>query len=127
MLHTLTVHPNIPAKDLNRARKFYADTLGFGKPEETAAGLRFNSGDSWFFVYVTMSAGTAGHTLMGWETDNLERDVAALRKRGVTFEEYDYPTLKTVNGIADAGGNKAAWFKDSEGNILGIVEIGAGH
>jgi hypothetical protein len=60
---------------------------------------------------------------MGWETKDIEKEVADLRARGVVFEEYDYPNLKTVNGIATTGPGKAAWFKDSEGNILGLVQM----
>jgi hypothetical protein len=61
---------------------------------------------------------------MGWATDDIEGLVGALQARGVVFEEYDMPGLKTVNGIATTGPNRAAWFKDSEGNILGIVQLG---
>ncbi len=59
----------------------------------------------------------------GWQTDDITAEVAELKSRGVVFEEYDMPGLKTVNSIATIGSNRAAWFKDSEGNILGIVQI----
>ena len=62
---------------------------------------------------------------MGWATGDIEREVAELKARGVVFEEYDTPYLKTVGSIATTGPNRAAWFKDSEGNILGIVQMGA--
>ena len=54
--------------------------------------------------------------------DDIEREVAEFRARGVTFEEYDMPNMKTVNGIATAGGAKSAWFKDTEGNILAVIQ-----
>jgi hypothetical protein len=76
------------------------------------------------------SAGRAAgtHTQMGWEVADIEPVVETLRSRGVVFEEYDLPGLKTVNGIAEIEGNypskgraeRAAWFKDSEGNLIGI-------
>jgi hypothetical protein len=78
---------------------------------------------SWFLIYPTLAAGTAQHTLAGWQTDHIEKEVKELQARGVVFEEYDLPGLKTVNSIATTGTNKAAWFKDSEGNILGIVQL----
>jgi catechol 2,3-dioxygenase-like lactoylglutathione lyase family enzyme len=123
MLSALEIHAAIPARDLDRARKFYTEKLGF-KPEETPGGLVFRCKDSWFLVYSTLSAGTAQHTLAGWQTDHIEQEVKELQARGVVFEEYDLPGLKTVKGIAVTGPNKAAWFKDSEGNILGIVQLG---
>jgi hypothetical protein len=60
---------------------------------------------------------------MGFSTDDIEGDVAALKRSGVVFEEYDFPTLKTVDGIATRGDVRSAWFKDSEGNILALVQF----
>ena len=124
MLSQLEAHATVPVADLERARKFYAEKLGLTPERETAGGLRYVCKNSWFVLFPTSNAGTAKNTAMGWETNNLEAEVAELRARGVVFEEYDYPTLKTVNGIATTGTTKAAWFKDSEGNILGIVQLG---
>lgn len=123
MLSDLEVHATIPAADLERARRFYADKLGFQTATETPGGLVYRCKGSWFLVYPSGGAGTAQHTVAGWSTDHLEREVSDLRAKGVVFEEYDLPGLKTVNGIASMGSNKAAWFKDSEGNILGIVQL----
>ncbi len=122
MLPNLEAHATIPAVDLERARKFYSDKLGF-KAEMAPGGIVFRSKNSWFLVYQTQFAGTAQHTLLGWETKNIEQDMKDLRARGIAFEEYDLPDLKTVNGIASIGPNKAAWFKDSEGNILGLIQM----
>ena len=124
MLSDLEYHGTIPAKDLQRAKKFYADKLGFTDPEESPGGLVYRCLNSWFLVYPTSEAGKATHTLGGWESHDIEADVAALKARGVVFEEYDMPGLKTVNGIAKTGPGRAAWFKDSEGNILGIIQFG---
>jgi len=124
MLSDLEVMATIPARDINRARKFYTEKLGFKPESETAAGIIFRSKNSLFMVYPTLVAGTAQHTLAGWQTSQLEQDVKDLRARGIVFEEYDMPGLKTINGIAMTGPDKAAWFKDSEGNVLGIFQEG---
>jgi hypothetical protein len=92
--------------------------------EETPGGLVYKFQNSWFLLYPTQFAGTAQHTLGGWSVENIEAEVAELRARGLTFEEYDTPQLKTVNGVATIGTNKAAWFRDSEGNILGLIQFG---
>ncbi len=124
MLANLEAHATVPVADLERARKFYAEKLGLTPESESPGGLTYACKDSWFVLFPTSNAGTAKNTAMGWLAENLEAEVADLKKRGVVFEEYDYPTLKTVNGIATMGPNKAAWFKDSEGNILGLVQFG---
>jgi catechol 2,3-dioxygenase-like lactoylglutathione lyase family enzyme len=125
MLADLEIHATIPASDLARARRFYQEKLGLTPAEETPGGLVYRCAGSWFLLYPTSNAGTATHTLMGWQTGDIEREVAGLKARGVVFEEYNTPSLKTVGSIAAAGPNRAAWFKDSEGNILGIVQMGA--
>ena len=111
----------IPAKDLEGTRRFYEDVLGAEVVRETPGGVTYRSGDSIFDLYPTQFAGTAQHTLGAFMVTDLEATVADLRAKGVTFEEYDMPGLKTdENGIADLGGERAAWFKDPEGNILGL-------
>jgi hypothetical protein len=74
------------------------------------------------FLYPTRNAGTSKASQAFWQVDDIEREVAELKARGVTFEEYDAPGLKTEGGIASAGGAKSAWFKDSEGNIMAIIQ-----
>jgi catechol 2,3-dioxygenase-like lactoylglutathione lyase family enzyme len=123
MLAEAPVHPAIPASDLQRAIRFYRDTLGLEVSMETEEGVRFDCGGTQLFVYPTRSAGQAAHTLAAWRITDLDAEVAALRTRGVTFEEYDLPGLKTVDGVAEWGGLRGAWFKDSEGNILGVTEM----
>jgi hypothetical protein len=73
-------------------------------------------------LYPTPGAGTSKASQAFWQVDSVEAEVAELRARGVAFEEYDMPGIKTVNGIATAGGTKAAWFKDSEGNIMALIQ-----
>ncbi|WP_104173479.1 VOC family protein [Arthrobacter sp. Y81] len=114
----------LPAKDIKRAKDFYRDKLGL-EPSESAEedSLIYRGGHgTTFLVYQTENAGTAKNTQMGWATDDLEREVEELRGRGVVFEEYDMPGLKTENGIATSEWGKAAWFLDSEGNILNISQ-----
>ena len=74
------------------------------------------------FMYPTPNAGTNTASQAFWEVDDLEREMAELRKRGVKFEEYDTPDMKTENGIVQKGQIKSAWFKDTEGNIMALVE-----
>jgi catechol 2,3-dioxygenase-like lactoylglutathione lyase family enzyme len=124
MLDRFSVHPTIPAHNLDRARRFYADKLGLTPTSEATGGLVYEYQDSWFLLYPSQGAGTAQHTLMGWIVEDIEAEMRDLRGRGVVFEEYDMPGLKTVNGIASFGADRGAWFKDSEGNILGLVQFG---
>jgi catechol 2,3-dioxygenase-like lactoylglutathione lyase family enzyme len=124
MLKELDVIAVLPAKDMARARDFYRDMLGLEAPEAMdEENLLYRCGNgTTFLLYKTDNAGTAKNTQMGWGTDNVEAEVEELRGRGVVFEEYDFPGLKTVNGIATSPAGKAAWFTDSEGNILSIFQ-----
>jgi catechol 2,3-dioxygenase-like lactoylglutathione lyase family enzyme len=112
----------IPARDLERTRRFYEDVLDAQVVMEDPGGIIYRSGDSYFSLYPTEFAGTAQHTLGAFMVRDVEATVAELRGRGVTFEDYDLPGVKTVNGIAELGGTKGAWFKDPEGNILSVVQ-----
>ena len=115
----------IPAKDLDGTRRFYQDVLGARVVTEDPGGIVYQYGDSSFSLYPTEFAGAARHTLGAFAVGDVEAAVADLRGKGVRFEDYDLPGLKTVNGIAELGGTKVAWFKDSKGNILSIVEFPA--
>jgi len=123
MLKRSRIVPYIPVADVARARKFYEDKIGLTPKETYAGGVIYECGSgSWVFMYPTHGAGTSKASTAFWSVDDVEAEVAELRARGVTFEDYDMPGLKTVNGIATAGGAKTAWFKDSEGNILAISQ-----
>ena len=115
----------IPAKDLERTRRFYEDVLDAQVVMEDPGGIIYRSGDSYFSLYPTEFAGTAQHTLGAFMVRDVEATVAELRGKGLAFEDYDLPGVKTVNGIADLGGTKGAWFKDPEGNILSVVQLPA--
>ena len=128
MLHGRHMHPTIPASDLARARAWYADKLGFTSGQEEAQAVLYRSGeDRLFLLFSSSAAGTAQHQLAAWVVEDLAAEVAELRSRGVEFEEYDQPGLRTVDGIARTPVGQAAWFKDSEGNILTITQLDYGH
>jgi catechol 2,3-dioxygenase-like lactoylglutathione lyase family enzyme len=122
MLEGFDFTPTIPVKDLERAKKWYADKLGLTPKEERVDGVLYVSGSTQFLIYPTQFTG-AQHTLGGFDVKDLDKVMKDLRGRGIKFEEYDFPGLKTENGVATFGQNdRGAWFKDSEGNILAVVE-----
>jgi catechol 2,3-dioxygenase-like lactoylglutathione lyase family enzyme len=122
-LSNASIIPYIPAADVLRARTFYEGLLGLKVRETYAGGVVYECGKgSWVFLYPTPNAGTNRASTAFWSVDDVEAEVAELKTRGVVFEEYDSPGIKTVNSIATAGGAKTAWFKDSEGNILAISQ-----
>jgi catechol 2,3-dioxygenase-like lactoylglutathione lyase family enzyme len=124
MLTSATVTANIPAADLDRARSFYRDTLGLEPAGEWGEGEMLvyrTGGGTMFQVYRTDYAGQAGHTIAQFHVDDVVGEARALQGKGVTLETYDMPGVEWDDGVADMGGmGKAAWFKDSEGNILCI-------
>jgi catechol 2,3-dioxygenase-like lactoylglutathione lyase family enzyme len=128
MLSKGRVAARLPAQDLKRARAFYADKLDLHPVEEREGGLRYVCGGCEFALFESAGGPSGDHTQMGWEVEDIEATVAELRSRGVVFEEYDFPGLQTVDGIADIEGNnpskgtgeRGAWFRDSAGNMLGI-------
>jgi predicted enzyme related to lactoylglutathione lyase len=123
MLQNSPFYAYIPAKDVSRARRFYEDKLGFKAREEIAGGVVYEFGKGTAaFLYATPNAGTSRASQAFWQVDDIEREVAELKKRGVTFEDYDMPGMKSENGIFTGGGARAAWFKDSEGNILAVIQ-----
>ena len=117
-------YANIPVKDLQEARRFYENTLGATPVREEEDYLQFQTGDSLFGLYPNQdAAGSALHTLGSFMVEDIEATVTELRSRGIDFEEYDMPGLKTENGIAQIGPEKVAFFKDPDGNILSVVEV----
>jgi catechol 2,3-dioxygenase-like lactoylglutathione lyase family enzyme len=123
MLNNLPVNAVLPAKDLARARTFYSEKLGLEPAEENAGGLMYRMQDgSSFLLYETDNAGSAKNTSMCWTAKDFDSEMAELRARGITFEDYDFPGLKTENGVATMENEKSAWFLDSEGNILCLAE-----
>jgi catechol 2,3-dioxygenase-like lactoylglutathione lyase family enzyme len=126
VLSDFPTHTTIAVSDLDRARAFYQQTLGFAPASIDPGGAFYESAGSRFLVYPSSGAGASSGTVMGWSVDDIERTVADLKERGVTFEEYDTPNLKTEGSIAPTGPIRAAWFKDPDGNIMGIVRLREG-
>jgi catechol 2,3-dioxygenase-like lactoylglutathione lyase family enzyme len=122
------VATRLPAQDLDRARRWYSEKLGLDPVEERPGGLRYQCGKTYFVVFQSTGKASGESTQMGWEVDDIESTVADLKSRGIEFEEVDVPGMKTVQSIADIDGNypskgraeRGAWFRDSEGNLLGM-------
>src|SRR5437899_7294453 len=112
----------IPVKDMARARAFYSEKLGLEIAQEDGTGLIYQAGPDQFLLFESGGAASGGHTQMGFDVEDVEAEVAQLRSRGVTFEDYDVPGLKTENGIASIAGARGGWFKDSEGNLLAVFQ-----
>lgn len=114
----------LPAADMERAKRWYQDKLGLEPVEEMTGGNRYETAaGTGFTIYPTPNPDRGGHTQLAFGVADLDSEVTGLKGRGVAFEEYDMPGLKTVNGIAEFDGQRGAFFKDSEGNILGIVQM----
>lgn len=123
------VASRLPAQDLDRARRFYSEKLGLEPADERPGGLLYRPAQGEFALFQSTGASSGEFTQMGWEVDDIDATVAELKSRGVVFEEVDVPGLETVDSIAEVEGNypskgstgeRAAWFRDSEGNMLGV-------
>ncbi len=124
MLEGFPISARAAAVDLARARQWYSDKLALTPEREDMGGVWYRfAADTWLYLYGTPSAGTAKNTIAGWQVTGIENVMADLRARGVEFEDYDFGEMKTVNGLADVGMAKAAWFKDSEGNTYELTEV----
>lgn len=128
-LEQSNVATRLPAQDLARARAYYADKLGLEPVDERPGGLLYRCGQGEFALFESTGAPSGSYTQMAFEVADLEAAVAELRERGVIFEEYDLPGLVTRAGIVEVAGNypskggvgeRAAWFRDSEGNLLAL-------
>ena len=112
MFEDIKVAARFSVQDLQRARSFYAQKLGLEPSEERPGGLLYRCGEAEFALFESAGAASGDHTQMGWEVEDIEATVEWLRGRGVMFEEYDFPGLRTVNYIAEV--------RDNEGNLFGI-------
>src|SRR4051812_38799296 len=122
MLQSSPMYSYIPARDIARARRFYEEVLGFTAKTETAGGVVYEFGKGTAcFLYQTPNAGTSQASQAFWDVEDVEAEVDDLLRRGVSLEKYDMPGVDK-RGIVTAGGAKAAWFKDSEGNIMAVVQ-----
>jgi predicted enzyme related to lactoylglutathione lyase len=128
MLQQARVAAIVPVSDVEAAIRFYGDTLGLRLKERRSdlpenREAEFEAGDGTLLVYESVGAGQSRHTVAGFRVDDIEAVVSSLRERGVVFEEYDLPDLKTENGIAAVGDVRAAWCKDPDGNILAVESV----
>jgi len=123
MLQAFPMYAYIPARDIARARQFYEGKLGFKAKEEIAGGVVYEfAGGTACFLYPTPNAGTSQASQAFWAVDDVDQEIEALKARGVVFEDYDIPGERSASGAITAGGAKAAWFKDSEGNIMALIQ-----
>jgi catechol-2,3-dioxygenase len=121
MTDTLQAHiayGKLPAQDLERARRFYDEKLGLRPFAEQGPHLFFDVGGARFLLFQSAGRPSGTHDQLGFVVDDLATRVAELKSRGVTFEEFE----NTVDGVADLGPVRAAWFKDTEGNLLNLIE-----
>jgi catechol 2,3-dioxygenase-like lactoylglutathione lyase family enzyme len=128
MLANSPIRPTIPVVDLNRARRFYETNLGLrpvtiNNDNNTSGIAIFECGNGTRVELYQRGPSKADHTVATFEVSDIEEEVNMLRGKGINFEEYDMPEIKTQNSIATQGSVKAAWFKDSEGNILCIHQV----
>lgn len=125
MLQDSPIYVYFPATDVARSRAFYEGKLGLTPKQEIAGGVvyEFAKGTA-AFLYPTPNAGTSKASQAFWDVKDVERTVTALRERGVEFEKYDeFPGKRSCDGyVVEAGGAKAAWFKDPDGNIFAVIE-----
>ena len=120
-------HATLPAADLQRFRRFYEEKLGLTPSQEMAPyALIYGQGPAAFQVYETPNAGSAKNTQLTWIVEDLDAEMRRMREAGVEFDDIDQPGLKTENGVAADESGKAAWFHDSEGNILCITQPAEG-
>jgi catechol 2,3-dioxygenase-like lactoylglutathione lyase family enzyme len=124
MLNRFPVYVVLPSSDLGKARDWYEERLGMLPTKEEPGGLWYECADgTWFVIAMSSFAGTAQNTAASFQVVDIEGVIGDLRDRGVVFEEYDLPGMKTVDGLFASGPFKAAWFRDLEGNIVEISEV----
>jgi catechol 2,3-dioxygenase-like lactoylglutathione lyase family enzyme len=125
MLGKADATPMIAVKDLDRARRFYEETLGLKEVDDFGEGFMLESGDTRLSVYRSEFAGTNKATALTFDVDDIEKQVGELKQKGIFFERYDLPGLEPRDDLyVGEGGFKTAWFKDPDGNILSLVETG---
>ena len=123
MLNAFRVYAVLPASDINRAKEWWEQKVGMSPTTEEMGSLWYECAEgTWMMISPSGYAGTAQNTAVSFAVTGFDELVEGLRQRGVVFEEYDLPGMKTVNGVFEMGGYKVAWFKDSEGNTVEIAQ-----
>lgn len=123
MLANATYHATLPASDFERAKAFYADKLGLTPASDVPGGAFYESEGTRFLLFPSAGVASGTHTQLGFAVDDIAATVNELKQRGVQFEEYDFPGFDKTTSIATTGDVQSAWFKDTEGNLLGIVQL----
>jgi predicted enzyme related to lactoylglutathione lyase len=125
MLSSARCQTALPAADLDRARRFYEGTLGLVAVEVAPGGVLYEAAEGTRFLVFPSSGRASGtHTQMGFIVSDIEAEVADLKRRGVAFESYEMPQFDVATSIATFPGSRSAWFRDTEGNLLGVVQLG---
>jgi len=125
MLGKTDATPMMAVKDLDRARKFYEETLGLKAKDEWGEGVTLESGDTLINLYRSEFAGTNKATALTFDVDDIDKEVGELKEKGIFFEQYDLPGLQRQGDCyVGEGGFKTTWFKDPDGNILSLMEEG---
>ena len=122
MLGKADATPMLAVKDLDRARKFYAENLGLKEVDDFGEGFMLKSGETQVSVYRTEFAWTNKATALTFDVDDIEDEVRALKDKGISFERYELEGLTPKGDIYEGEGMKTAWFKDPDGNILSLIE-----
>jgi catechol 2,3-dioxygenase-like lactoylglutathione lyase family enzyme len=131
MLKEARVAARLPTQDLERARRFYSEKLGLEPEDERDGGLLYRGLSGEFALFASQGSSPGTFTQLAFEVDDIDATVAELKGRGVVFDEVDIPGLENADGITEITGQypskgraeRAAWFRDSEGNVIGVSEI----
>jgi catechol 2,3-dioxygenase-like lactoylglutathione lyase family enzyme len=125
LLSDQPTYATLPVTDLGAAREFYEETIGIRPLMVTEGGVMYESGGTQFFVYPSRSR-PGGHQQMSWLVPDIKAEVAGLKAKGIRFERYEVPGLEMDGDVAHSGPEVwTAWFKDPDGNLLGLTQIGA--
>lgn len=123
MLSNATYETAIPCNDFERAKSFYAEQLSLTPSSEQSDAAFYTSSDGTQFLLFPSGGSASGtHSQMAFVVADIDAEVRDLRQRGVKFEEYDFPGFDKATSIAHLGEHRGAWFKDSEGSLLGVVQ-----
>ncbi len=124
MLSNVALHPTIPAVDIKRAREFYEKKLGLKVLKtDPSPGITFEAGEGTTLYVFQREVTKADHTVVSFTVEDVEAQVSEIKGKGIVFEDVEIPGMETVNGITTMGDIKAAWFKDTEGNILAVTNM----
>jgi predicted enzyme related to lactoylglutathione lyase len=123
MLKDASVNATLPCSDLERAKRFYTEKVGLTPSSENRGGAFYDQGSgTQFFLFPSSGSASGTHTQMGFSVKDIDAEVRELRSRGIEFEIADVPGFDKETRIAQNGDVRVAWFKDSEGNLIGLAQ-----